>query len=268
MSAIDWDDAYANAAHIKGAEDYPPRWAAAAAAFREGLATKGRCEPDIGYGAHPRERFDLFLPDVAPRGLIFFVHGGYWRAFDKSSWSHLAAGGLGQGFAVAMPSYVLCPEVRIAQITQQIARAIELASSRIAGPIHLCGHSAGGHLVSRMLCDDLSWQGGFPARLARVVSISGLHDLRPLLNTAMNDDLRLDQQEARAESPVFCRVSLPVDTIAWVGGDERPAFVEQSRWLARDWGNAEVRIEAGRHHFDVIDALADADSALMAALLG
>ena len=31
---MDLSDAYANAAHIPGAADYPPRWQAAAAALR------------------------------------------------------------------------------------------------------------------------------------------------------------------------------------------------------------------------------------------
>ena len=268
MAGIDWDDAYANAAHIDGAEAYPGRWQRRAEAFREELLGQGRCETEIPYGDHGRERFDLFLPAAAPRGLVVFVHGGFWRAFDKSSWSHLAAGALGREFAVAMPSYRLCPEVRISDITGQIARAIEVASARIAGPIHLCGHSAGGHLVTRMLCADLTWQGCFPARIARVVSISGLHDLRPLLKTAMNADFRMDQAEAEAESPLLHRPALPVPVVAWVGGDERPAFIDQSRWLVRDWPNARLQIAPGRHHFDVIDALAEPESALVAALLG
>ena len=36
----------------------------------------------------------LDLPEGAPRGLAIFVHGGYWMAFGRESWSHLAAGAL------------------------------------------------------------------------------------------------------------------------------------------------------------------------------
>ena len=51
---------------------------------------------DDSAGQHQarRERFVLFLPEVMAVGLMVFVHGGYWRAFDKSDWSHLAAGAL------------------------------------------------------------------------------------------------------------------------------------------------------------------------------
>jgi len=56
------------------------------------------------------------------------------------------------------------------------------------------------------------------------------------------------------------------EVIAWVGADERPAFIEQSQALGEAWG-AKVVIEPGKHHFDVIDSLADPNGALTRALL-
>ncbi|MBZ0128659.1 MAG: alpha/beta hydrolase [Rhodobacteraceae bacterium] len=261
MATTDRDDAYDNFGHIPAAADYPPRWAAAAAAFRAAR----QAEIDLAYGDHPRQRLDLFRPEAAPEGLAVFVHGGYWRANDKSMWSHLAAGALARGYAVAIPSYVLAPEARISAITRQVAAAVGKAAAMVDGPIRLAGHSAGGHLVTRMLGSDRT-QPRLDGRIRRVVSISGLHDLRPLLNTAMNRDLRLDEGEAAAESPILDAGHLAVPVIAWVGGDERPAFIDQANWLARAWPEAGAVIDPGRHHFDVIDALADAQSPLVAAL--
>ena len=60
---------------------------------------------EITYGPHPRQRIDLFLPEAAPRGLVY-VHGGYWRAFEPRTWSHLAGGALVRGWAVAMPGFL------------------------------------------------------------------------------------------------------------------------------------------------------------------
>src|SRR3546814_5563195 len=56
---------------------------------------------------------------ISPAGLAVFVHGGYWMAFDKSSWSHLAAGAVARGWAVALPSYTLCPEARISDRSEE-----------------------------------------------------------------------------------------------------------------------------------------------------
>lgn len=269
---MDWDDAYDNRGHIKDAESYPPRWAEAAARFRKDMEKSGRARLDIPYGTLSRERLDLFLPEGTAQGLVVFVHGGYWRAFAKSDWSHLAQGALARGWAVAIPAYSLCPAARISQITRQVGAAIAVAARQLSGPIRLAGHSAGGHLVARMVCEDAPLPGAVTHRIASVLSISGIHDLRPLMRTRINQDLRLDRAEARAESPALLTPREDVPVTCWVGADERPEFRRQTALLANIWTGCGVETRAeeepGRHHFDVIDGLADPDSALMAALIG
>lgn len=258
---MDLSDAYANAIHIPGGEAFYGKWVEAARSFRAGLGA--RAEIGLRYGSRTRERADLFHPEGASRGLVVFVHGGYWMEGDETLWSHLAAGPLARGWTVAMPAYDLCPEVRIADITRQVARAIGALADRVPGPIRLTGHSAGGHLAARMVCADLSpgWRG----RLARVVPISPLGDLAPLRRTEMNATLRIDAAEAKAESPVRHRpAGGPVHV--WVGAEERPAFRAQARALGDAWG-CPATVEPGRHHFDVIEGLERAESGLTAALL-
>ncbi|THH36184.1 alpha/beta hydrolase [Aliishimia ponticola] len=255
------DDAYANSAYIDGAEAYPGRWAAAAEAYRAALAD--RATLGVSYGPSERQAFDVFLPEDAPDGVCMFVHGGYWLKFDRSYWSHLAAGANARGWAVVMPSYDLAPQVPIAEITQQIACAVLAMAERFEGPITLTGHSAGGHLVARMLAPGLLPE-NVVARIKRVVPISPVADLRPLLKTSMNEDFGLDPAGAEAESPVLQPApSVPVSV--WVGGQERPAFLDQARWLAQAWGAEHVEVP-GKHHFDVIDALAYPASDLVARL--
>lgn len=261
---MELDDAYANAAHIAGADAYPSRWAAAAGAMRQRLGKQARLA--LPYGASERQKFDLFLPDGTPKGTVIFVHGGFWRAFDRSSWSHLAAGPLARGWAVAMPSYDLCPEVSIAQITRQIAAAVRTIATQVSGPISLTGHSAGGHLVARML-NRMLIPDAVAERFRAVVPISPLSDLRPLLKTSMNHDFGMDLAQAEAESPVLMTNRYPARTTVWVGGDERPAFLHQARWLAEAW-RADHVIAPGRHHFNVINPLGEADSKLVQLLVG
>jgi arylformamidase len=259
---IDWEDAFANGAYIAGAEGYPADWAARAQAFRASALG----ELDLPYGSHPRERLDLFWPEGAAHGLVVFVHGGYWLKFDKNFWSHLAAGSLARGWAVALPSYTLAPEATIPEITAQIGVAVDHAAGLVAGPVRLAGHSAGGHLVTRMVCEDSPLAAEVRERVARVVSISGLHDLRPLMATRMNEQLRLTPETAAAESPALHAPLHGVPVTAWVGGHERPEFLRQSALLREAWV-ADLEVAKGRHHFDVIDELAKADSALTEALL-
>lgn len=251
----DWDDAYANAAHIPGAEGFVPRWTEAAAGFR------------ALHAPEPLGRGHLFRPAGAARGLMVFVHGGYWMRFAPDLWSHLAAGGLARGFAVAMPGYPLAPEARIARITTEVTAAIAEAARRVDGPILLTGHSAGGHLVARMICAPSPLPEAVAARVRACLPISPVTDLRPLLRTAMNGTLRLDPAEAAAESPALLAPRADVPVTAWVGGMERPEFIRQARILADLWAGlgaaTDCVIDPGLHHFDVIDALERPDSPLM-----
>ena len=57
-----------------------------AKAYRAKLADAARAKLDLLYGDGERNRFDLFLPEQTPKGLVVFVHGGYWVRFDKSYW--------------------------------------------------------------------------------------------------------------------------------------------------------------------------------------
>ena len=266
----DWDDEFANSAYIEGAEAYPDRWALKAQAFRDKMVDAERAELDVVYGDTPREKFDLFLPKDGPKGLTVFVHGGYWMAFDKSYWSHLACGAAESGWAMCLPSYTLAPDASLGEMTVQIARAISVAAASVGGPICLSGHSAGGHLVTRMVCRGASLDKDIQTRIKRVVSISGLHDLRNLRHTKMNEMLKLSEQDAIAESAALQDPIESADVTCWVGGDERPEFVYQAKALNEAWGSSKVNlhVENGRHHFDIIDDLAKPNSVLCAVLTG
>ena len=254
----DLDDAYANGAHIEGAADYIPRWSHQAATFRASLGARARL--GVSYGPSERMAFDHFSPEGTSKGTLIFVHGGYWLKFDRTYWSHFAAGALAQGWSVAMPSYDVCPTVRIAGITQQIAQAVMEIAAETTGSISLAGHSAGGHLVARMLASGML-PASVCSRLTHVVPVSPLSDLVPLLRTSMNGDFGMDADMAHAESPVY-QPAPDVPVTVWVGGAERPAFLDQAQWLADAWTCDHVVI-SGEHHFNVIDALTDPGSDLI-----
>ncbi len=255
------DIAYENGQFIPDAASYVEHWQTQARNHRELEATLGRARLNAPYGPGPREKLDMFHPNGPAEGLVVFVHGGYWLKFDRSYWSHLAAGLTARGWAVAMPSYPLTPEVRIHAIARCIARAIETAAAFVPGPIVLSGHSAGGQLVARVACTDVVISSSVRPRIKRIVPISPVADLRPLLETTMNETLRLDESEADSESPTL-RATPDVPVSVWVGAEERPAFLDQAQWLSDAW-NASHHIAPGRHHFDIISLLEDPDSALV-----
>ena len=267
----DFDDAYANGPNIARGERWPGLWIDPAAEYRKALEADGRARLDQPYGSRPRNHFDLFLPERTPKGLVVYIHGGFWLRLEKSFWSHLAAGPLAHGYAVAMPSYTLCPDIRIGGIVQEVGAAIETAAALVEGPIRLTGHSAGGHLATRMITTTSPLSDATRARIANTVSIAGVHDLRPMMRTAMNADLKIDETEALAESPALLRPLDNARVTCWVGGTERAEFRRQNALLANIWtGLGAVTScveEPDRHHFDVIDGLADPDHALTQTLL-
>jgi arylformamidase len=267
----DWDDAYANFPNIPSSERWPQAWADAARAYREERRAAGRVELGLAYGEGERNRYDLFLPDGEPLGLVVFVHGGYWMRFDRDLWSNLARGAVLRGHAVALPSYTLCPQIRIAGIVDEIGRAVEAAAHHISGPIRLAGHSAGGHLATRMVATTSPLPEAVAARIVNTLSISGVHDLRPLMSTALNETLRLDAAEAQAQSPALLAPRAGTRLTCWVGGGERAEFIRQNALLANVWtglGAATCCIEeADRHHFNVVDGLSDPDAPITRALL-
>jgi arylformamidase len=74
------------------------------------------------------------------------------------------------------------------------------------------------------------------------------------------------------ESPMrhLPRVNIP--TVVAVGGDESAEFLRQSQDYVTAMRDAGLRSEylaiPGRHHFDILDDLAEADGALWSALNG
>lgn len=257
----DLDDAYANAPYIPDADSFVTRWPTEAAAYRAALGDRACL--GIRHGPSERMAYDLFQPEGASTGTMIFIHGGYWLKFHRDHWSHLAAGANACGWSVAMPSYDLVPQVSIAGITQQIAQAVTHIAGNTSGPLSLTGHSAGGHLAARMLAPGML-HGDVLARLTHVVPISPVSDLEPLIRTSMNADFRLDPAMARAESPRH-QPKPEIAVTVRVGAAERPVFVDQARWLAEAWGAAHDVVPQ-RHHFDIIDALTDPDSALVGTL--
>ncbi len=265
MPITDWDDAYANSAYVPGVEKIFASWPVQSAAFEAAHASE-----DLTYGAHERHRMRLFRPDGTCRGLVLFVHGGYWVEGDGALYSHLAGGSLARGYAVAIPSYRLAPEATIADITDDIRAAIGAAAAIVDGPIYLAGHSAGGHLVSRMGCAD-----GLPdalaKRVAHILSISGVHDLRPLLRTEKVEALHLTVANAQTDSPALLEPRPGLRLTAVVGAKERPEFLRQTDLLANVWwglGADTMAVHlAGQDHFSILDGLCAADGALTTLLL-
>ena len=234
---------------------------------------------DLRYGPGPKETLDLFVPVGVARGTFLFLHGGYWRALDKSDFSFVATPFVAAGYAVAVANYDLCPEVSIATIIDECRHAVAwLVRDGVrhgANPdrIVVGGHSAGGHLTAMMFTTHWSAQGLARDPIAGGVSLSGVHDLAPMVQFSFNADLKLDEGEAARLSPVLLAPRSRQPLVLAVGADETSEFVRQTQLLWDAWpsnrpaGARAPLIVPARHHFSVVVDYADPQSALTHATL-
>ncbi|HWL31160.1 MAG TPA: alpha/beta hydrolase [Xanthobacteraceae bacterium] len=265
----DYEAEYNNSTRVPEHPEIFARWARDGAAYRAETGKEGRAEIGLTYGPSARQTIDLFKPRGDADGpLAMFIHGGYWRSFDPSSFSQMARGMNGRGITVAVPGYDLCPHVTIAQIIEQMQAACLFLWRRFKRRVMVSGHSAGGHLAACMIATD--WKrldADAPADLVPTAyAISGLFDLAPLVQISRNADFKLDAAEARRVSPLFWPVPPGRMLDAVVGALESSEFLRQSRIIADGWGAKGVKTRyeaiAGMNHFTVCDAMMDADSAM------
>ena len=250
------------------------RWADQAAATRRLRA----CLLDLPYGASPAEKLDLFPARAAAAPLFVFIHGGYWRSFDKSDFSWIAPPLVGHGVAVALPNYGLAPKTPVEDIVRQVLRSLawlyrnaqryDIDRERI----YVAGHSAGGHLTAMMMA--ALWPALAPDLPADLVkgglAVSGLFDLEPLVHAPfVNVDLQLDLGRARRLSPALMPAATDAPLYLAVGALESSEFKRQSDLLAKRWPRAfRRRVPApGANHLTVCDELANPGSALFDAVL-
>jgi arylformamidase len=266
---------YNNRAAVPDHPQWFARWAETSAAVRAARAPR----MDLRYGPNPKETLDLFVPRGGARGTLLFLHGGWWRSLDKSDHAFVAPPFLDAGIAVAVANYDLSPAVTIGEIVEEARRALTwvaregAAHGANASQIVVGGHSAGGHLTAMMFASDWSRHGFASAPLTAGLSLSGVHDLRPLTLFSANDDWRLTDAAAAELSPALKAPTVAAPLLVAVGADETREFVRQSRLMWDAWpstrppGASGILEVPGRHHFDVVYDFADPASALTRATL-
>ena len=267
MAGVDYEVEYNNRARVPQNPQLMAGWATDAAAYRESHAPRR-----IAYGPGARNVIDVFsggrgddASDNAP--VVIFIHGGYWQALDGSSFSHMARGLNAHGISVAVPTYTLCPQASVADIIEEMRQATrELA--KLASRMIVSGHSAGGHLAACMLATDWkAYDASLPSQLVTsAYAISGLFELGPLVPTSINKALGLDQDTARANSPLFWKPPSRGSIDAVVGEAESAEYHRQSRTITEAWAKAGIATRYGvvpaANHFTAIAPMADPDSAM------
>jgi arylformamidase len=271
MNNPEWlDRQYNNRALVPEHQEHFRRWAAESA---EAMRSHPR-ELDLRYGGGPNEHMDIFPAPGHNAPVMVFIHGGYWRSLDKREHSFVAPPFTQEGVCVVVPNYALCPAVTIPEIVMQLVRALAWTWRNVArhggdpGRIYVAGHSAGGQLAAMMLsCVWQAYDSALPADLVKgALSISGVHDLRPLVDTPfLKESLRLAPEDASRVSPAMLPAPTagPIYTVA--GGNESDEFRRQNGLLRQAWGDRAVpvcELLPGLNHFSILETIAGPTSRL------
>lgn len=268
----DWLDAqYNNRERVPDHPEYLRRWAADSLRAMRG----GDRELDVRYGGGPNEHLDIFHARNSDRApVLFFIHGGYWRALDKREHAFVAPPFTREGMCVVVPNYALCPAVTIPEIVMQMVKALAWAWHNIGryggdrDRITVVGHSAGGQLAAMMLaCAWRAYDPKLPDDLVKAaLSISGLHDLEPVMRSPyLQQSVHLTPGQVNLASPARLPAPASGRLYAVCGGDESEEFHRQNRAIRDAWGARRVplcEIHPGLNHFSVLDALARPGSRL------
>jgi arylformamidase len=237
---------------------------------------------EIPYGAHEREKIDLYRAAAPGAPLFAFFHPGYWRSRSRGEFSYLAPAFVERGVNFASIGYPLCPEVRLRTVVDSARQAVAFLgreADRLGfdrARLHIGGHSAGGHLTAVMAATD--WTPfGLPRDLMKSgTALSGLYDLEPVTKLEVNELVRIDAAEIADLSPITMQPRIRGPILLTIGGLETEAFRRQMHRLDAAWRKKGAAITIldtpGLHHFDVVDTLGQPGSpifeAAMTAILG
>ena len=216
---------------------------------------------DIPYGERERTKIDLYPARDKAAPCLVFIHGGYWQRNSRDVFAMLVEGMAAHGWSVAIPGYSLAPEASLTEITGEISLALDWlaangASHGIGGPVILSGWSAGAHLTAMALDHPV---------VAAGLAISGVYDLAPIRDTALNQALKLTDQEVAKLSPLHLPMVQKQLAIAY-GSAELPALVWDSlnfhQARAAAGASGELIVVEGADHFTILEQLRHADGAL------
>jgi arylformamidase len=233
---------------------------------------------DVRYGPNPNELLDIYpAAGGGPAPVQLYIHGGYWRAQDKSDVAFIARPFTSAGATTVIINYDLCPSVGLDEIVAETIRAIAWTWQNIGqyggdpDRIFVSGNSAGGHLCAMALAHDWAADGLPDDIIKGAAPSTGVYDVEPVLGISVNADVRLTPDMVGRLAPLNHPPRRALPLIISVGGAETEAWIKQSRdylALCRARGMDPVYIEVpGADHFDMTGAMGQPDQPLLPAIL-
>ena len=189
------------------------------------------CDIDVSYGNTPGQKLDIFPARSEAAPVFVFIHGGYFRALDKSQYSYVARQAVKAGYTTVLVNYDLAPAVSVSEIIRQNLAAFLWIKNNIRAwqgdpaRITLCGHSVGAFLAAKIL--EKYWPGG--SGIYKAALLSGLFDLGPMRQSFLNRALHLSETDVETLNPVAAETKQRPEILVSVGANETGQFIIQSQ---------------------------------------
>jgi arylformamidase len=242
-------------------------------------ATRARIagEYDLRYGPAPKQTLDAHRPAAPNAPILVFIHGGFWRALDKSDHTFLAPGFVEAGALFVNLNYDLCPAVTLERIAQEAREGLIWVwrnAGRLGGDrnrLHIAGHSAGAHLCALLLAEDWTAHGLPADSIKGAALLSGIYETAVVPHISVNQEVRLDAAMAERCDALSRPPRAEARLLVTVGGDEPEGWRAQSEAYAasccKAGGTPEVLTVSGANHFTLLHDFASPDGTQHRAML-
>jgi acetyl esterase/lipase len=273
LGLVAWVGSIGLAAPAPGIDDKPAEKSTAPAGFEV------ETHKDIAYRTDKeadkeRHRLDVYCPKGQKDfPVVLFVHGGSWNSGNKNLYTFYGETFAKSGIGFVICNYRLSPEVQHPTHIQDVAKAFAWTRENIgkyggkAGNLFVCGHSAGGHLVSLLATDPeyLKAEKRSPADIKGVVSISGVYQIYAK-ERVFNAPFGKDEEVCKNASPLTHVVGKHPPFLIAYGENDIPHLDE----MAKDMHAALKKVDSPsdlllckrRNHVTIMITFIDPDDTL------
>ena len=225
------------------------------------------------YGADPRQKLDVYVPEKSPAGsrlpVVIFFYGGGWVDGDRGDYAFAGRAFAAQGFVALVADYRLVPQVRFPAFIEDGALAVKWVRDNVAlyggdpARISLAGHSAGAYIAAMLVLDRhyLRDVGVNPGVIRAAALLSGPYDFYPFTDQRGRDALGQWPRPAETQPITFARAGSPPMLLMHGTADTvvRPYNSKQLATKLNALGApVELRLYPDKSHIDTIKSLSPA----------
>ena len=152
---------------------------------------------DIAYGADPRQKLDVYVPDglKSPAPVLLFFYGGAWQGGQKSSYLAFGQAFASAGIVTMVADYRLYPQVKYPGFVEDTAGALAWVHAHVGQyggdpqRVFVSGHSAGAYNAVMLASEPrfIQARGGSLDWIRGVIGVAGPYDFLPLTDAGYID---------------------------------------------------------------------------------